>query len=231
MQTPTRLLALAAVFATAAVSSSFAGTYANISVLDESFDDWAGIDAVYTDPIGDGDPGDIHQIFLANNDTHLFIRVVFNAEINPNAGSPSLFIGIDNDSNTATGFDVYGLGLIGSEAAWQNDFAFEQATGVFNTGATTSGANAGISPYYTVTIQQEISISRAAIIDAGNNQQVFPNTSFNLALYFNAGTVDDFAGPVAYTFASSTIPEPSAAAIFAGAGVLSLAFGLRRRRR
>lgn len=229
MQTPTRLLALAAVFATAAVSSSLAGTFATITV-DNDYSDWAGIDAVYTDPIGDGDPGDIHQIFLANNDTHLFIRVVFNAEINPNAGSPSLYIGIDNDSNTATGFDVYGLGLIGSEAAWQNDSAFEQATGVFNTGATTSGANAAISPYYTVTIQQEISISRAAIIDAGNNQQVFPNTSFNLALYFNGGTVDDFAGPVAYTFAS-TIPEPSAAAIFAGAGVLGLAFGLRRRRR
>lgn len=225
MNKPTRLLALAAVFATAA-ASSHAGTFANIT-LDGNSVDWTGIAATYTDPSGDGAPGDIHQIFLANNDTHLFIRVTFHTATNPNSGH-SLFIGVDNDSNAATGFNVYSLGAVGTEAGWQNDFAFEQATGVFNTGATTSGAAAAIAPYFTTTTEQEIGISRAAVIDVANNQLVFPNTSFNLAVYFNGGTTDDFAGPVGYTFASA-IPEPSSFAALAGLGVLGLA-ALRRRR-
>lgn len=221
-----RTLALAAVSATAAVSSQ-AGTFANIT-LDGDYADWSGIAAAYTDGAGDGAPGDIDQIFLANNDTHLFIRVTFHTAVNPQSLG-GLYIGVDNDSNAATGFNVYGLGIVGTEAGWQNDFPFEQATGVFNTGASNSGAAAAISPYFTVTTSQEISISRNAIIDTANNQLAFPGSSFNLAMYFNGGTTDDFAGAVGYTFATSAIPEPSTFAALAGFGVLGLAAARRRR--
>lgn len=221
-----RLLALTALSSVAFVSAR-AGTFSNIT-LNGDFTDWNGITAAYTDASGDGAPGDIHQIFIANNDTHLFIRVTFHSAVNPNSGN-SLFIGVDNDSNAATGYDVYSLGLVGTEAGWQNDFPFEQATGVFNTNATTSNAAAAIAPYFTVTTQQEIGISRAAIIDTANSQLVFPNLSFNLAVYFNGGTTDDFAGPVSYTFAAAPIPEPSSVATLAGLGVLGLV-ALRRRR-
>lgn len=226
MNTLNRLLALAAVSATAAVSSH-AGTYANISVLDNSFDDWAGVTATYTDPSGDGNPGDINQVFLANNETHFFIRVTFNTAVNPQSLG-GFYIGVDNDSNAATGWNVYGAGIVGTEAGWQNDGAFEQAQGVFNTSAVTSGANAAISPYATVTTSQEISISRTGIIDTANNQLIFPGSSFTLALYFNGGTVDDITDiAIPYTFAA--IPEPSSAAALAGLGVLGLV-ALRRRR-
>ncbi|EIQ00641.1 hypothetical protein OpiT1DRAFT_05190 [Opitutaceae bacterium TAV1] len=224
MKTLHKLLALAAV--TTAAVSSHAGTYANITI-DGIADDWSGIAAAYTDASGDGSPGDIDQIFLANNDTHLFIRVTFHALVNPQLLG-GFYIGIDNDSNPATGYDVYSLGVLGSEAGWQNDYPFEQATGSFNTGAPTDAAIL-ISPYYTETTSQEFSISRTALIDTDNGQLVFPNNSFNLGVYFNGGTVDDFAGPVAYTFAA--VPEPATWAFIGGIGALAICLIRRHRRR
>jgi PEP-CTERM putative exosortase interaction domain len=220
----TRLLALAAVSATAAVCSR-AGTYADITI-DGDFSDWDGIPAAYTDA-NESLSKDINQIFLANNDTHLFIRITFNATVNPQSGN-GFYLGFDNDSNASTGFNVYGLGLVGTEAAYQNDFPFEQALGEFNTGAANSGAGILISPYNSDTQSQEFSISRAAVIDTGTGQLIFPNNSFVFAAYFN-DSGDDFAGPVSYTFATAAIPEPSALAALAGLGVLGLA-AVRRRR-
>ena len=199
------------------------GVFLNISV-DGSVADWNGVSPLYTGT-DDGHAKEIQQIFLANDDTYFYVRVDFFRETNPNELG-GFYLGFDNDSNSATGFNVYGQGVVGTEGAYQNDFPFEQASGgVFNTGATFSaGAGAGISPYNVSTLTQEYRILRSVVIDTDNNQLLFPNSSFNFVAYFDDGN-SEIAGPISYTFAS--VPEPSAIGLLALGAISFLA---RRRR-
>lgn len=106
----------------AIATSAQAGTFANITI-DGDFSDWATVPIALTDA-NEGFDFDINTIQFANNDTDVFIRIIFNKMIDPQSGN-GLFLGIDNDSNAITGYDVYSAGLIGTEAAYQNDFPFE----------------------------------------------------------------------------------------------------------
>jgi hypothetical protein len=103
----------------------------------------------------------------------------------------------DTDNNPATGFDVFGLGRVGSEAGWQNDTPFAQSNGVFNAGGITGGA-ALIAPYNVTVSAQEYAIPRSAVF-TGNGAPVFSGSSFNLLVYTTSGTVD-VSGPVHYIF-------------------------------
>lgn len=210
---PFALLSLGAI-----ATSANAGTFANINI-DGDFTDWTTIPIALTDA-NEGFGFDIDTIQIAHNDTNVFFRITYNQMVNPQSGS-GLFLGIDNDSNLATGFDVYSQGIIGVEAAYQNDFPFEQATGVFNTGAT-ANAPIAISPYNSSTPAQEFSISRTAVIDTASGQLVFPNDSFNFVAYFNDAD-SDVSGVASYT-----IPEPTSSVLL---GVFALATLGRRRRK
>jgi hypothetical protein len=180
------------------------GTYAKISI-DGSFCDWAGVPVLYTDDSGDGDPIDLATIQMANDESNLYIRLTYHTAVNPQSGAGTS-LAIDNDSNPATGFDIFGLGLVGSEAGWQNDFPFAQSNGVFNAGDITGGA-ALIAPYNSTTTEQEYAIPRSATFTA-NGQPVFPGDSFALLVYTTDGT-NDVAGPVSYTFAPEPPPVPA----------------------
>ena len=200
-----------------------AGTYANITI-DGSFSDWSSVPVAYTDASGDGSPTDLATIQIANDANNLYLRLTYYTAVNPQAGS-GVFLAIDNDNNPATGFDVFGLGLVGAEAGWQNDFPFAQSNGVFNTGGGLTGAAALISPYFTVTTEQEYSISRSATFTA-TGTPVFPGDTFTLLEYTVDGTAD-VAGPVQYTFAA--VPEPTSLQL---AGIGAMVFlGLARRRK
>ena len=200
-----------------------AGTYANITI-DGSFSDWSSVPVAYTDASGDGSPTDLATIQIANDANNLYLRLTYYTAVNPQAGS-GVFLAIDNDNNPATGFDVFGLGLVGAEAGWQNDFPFAQSNGVFNTGGGLTGAAALISPYFTVTTEQEYSISRSATFTA-TGTPVFPGDTFTLLEYTVDGTAD-VAGPVQYTFAA--VPEPTSLQL-AGIGAM-VVLGLARRRK
>jgi len=200
-----------------------AGTYANITI-DGNTADWAGVPVAYTDATGDASPIDIATIQLANDNNNLYIRLTYGTAVNPNSGS-GVFLAFDTDNNPATGYDIYGLGLVGAEAGWQNDFPFEQATGVFNTGGGITGGGAAISPYFTTTTEQEYAISRSATFTT-SGLPVFSGNSFTLLVYTVDGTAD-VAGPVPYTFAA--VPEPTSLALV-GLGLL-MAVGMLRSRR
>ncbi|WP_309383303.1 PEP-CTERM sorting domain-containing protein [Cerasicoccus frondis] len=207
-------------------ASAVAGTYANITI-DGDFSDWVGVPILTSDTTGDGDPVDFFTLYAANDENNLYLRVVYNNPVGVNGANAQVFIALDNDNNTATGFDVYGLGLIGSEVGWQNDFPFEQTTGNFNTGNGITDGGASIALYNTTVSEQEISISRSATFTIGG-ATIFPNDTFAIAMYSNGTTLDDFIGAGVYTFAS--VPEPAHyAMIFVGlAGAITL---LRRRNR
>jgi len=203
-------------------STAFAGTFANIT-LDNDYTDWNGITASATDVDGDGNAIDFTELYVANDDDFLYLRFTLDSATQTNASGSQIFIGIDNDNNTATGFDVYSLGLIGSEVAWQNDFPFAQDTGIFNSGAITGGDGL-IAGFNSVVAGQEIGINRSATFTSGG-ASIFPNDTISIIIYSNGTTQDDVIGTATYTFA---VPEPSSAALLMS--IAALGFVMVRRR-
>ena len=97
----------------------------------KEFEDWEGIPVALTDP--EDNPSafniiDIKDVQIANDNNLLYIRVSYY-----NANSAGAFLAFDTDQDTATGFDIFGLGLVGSELGYVNDFVFDQRDpAVFN---------------------------------------------------------------------------------------------------
>ncbi len=198
-----------------------AGFYKTIDVLDGGFSDWDDVPVVATDSIGDGTPIDFHTIQIANNDTHLFLRITYATLVNPNAG-PNTNLAFDVDNNVATGADIYGLGIVGSDAWFLSDAPYDQRTG-WNVGSLSS--NAGIAPYYTETTSQEYSIPRNLTFTS-DSAPVF-GSSFTVLAWSDWGSQTDATPGAFYTFASeAAVPEPAAMSLLALGGLVAL----RRRR-
>jgi len=179
--------------------------YTNI-VVDGGFGDWADVPIVSTDVSGDNDVGpDLATLQIANDETNLYLRVTYHTSVNPNAG-PSVLVALDNDVDLGTGFDVFGLGVVGSDAGWQNDFPFQQASGIFNSGSI-SGGGAAIAPYNTATTEQEYAIPLSAVFDAGGGL-VFPGDTFRIMIYTDPTAASETMTPVTYTL--SLRVEPAA---------------------
>lgn len=194
---------------TAELSATPAGppSYYKTIVVDGNDADWSDVPELKTDPVGDGVP-DIVSIKIANDADYVYLLVRYNGAVDTNAsnGSPSTFLSLDNDANPATGFNIYGIGAVGAEVSWQNDYPFAQDAANYNLGASFSSA-AGIAPYYSNTSYQEYRIRRDATYTIGENpaQQVFPNNTMRFAFWSNHETTAEFVGAVEYTIA---LPPP-----------------------
>jgi len=147
----------------------------------------------------------ISNIQVANDDDFLYIRATF---YDNNSGS-FLFLGFDTDQDPSTGFNVLDAGLIGSEFGYQNDFAFHQATNVFNTGISLSGGPLGnggalIFPFFDQDgPEKEWAVPRDAIITfPAPGVPTFPNDSFDFLVYTDAG-LGDVSQVITYTFAEA----------------------------
>jgi hypothetical protein len=210
-----------------------AGTFKTITI-DDVYTDWVGVPVVDSDG-GDNTAGpDIGDTQIANDGTHLYIRNTF-----PNSLSLGTFVSIDVDQNSATGFDIFGLGLIGAEAGWQNDFGFAQDTGIFNSGVLSGdyfgGGHALLSPFANAG-SRELAISLDALIAAGPSP-IFPDNTITLLVWTDLGagadgllgTGDEYdvSGVIQYTLA---VPEPATftCALFA---LATLGIVARRRRK
>ena len=180
-----------------------AGTYASITINGTNFSDWAAVPVLATATNGtSGTNLDLATLSIANDESNIYLLITYNQPVNPNAG-PSVYLAFDTDNNPNTGFNSYGIGLIGSEVGWENDTPFVQSNGVFNTGGTLTGGTAAIAPYYSVTTTQEYAISRFATYSA-TGQPVFSNNTFTLMVYADPTPNLDLLGPVQYTFATQT---------------------------
>lgn len=202
-------------------SQSRAGTLATISV-DGSFSDWAGVPVLLSDA-ADSASIDFADVQIANDASNLYLRLTYHSAVNPNAaGSGSLYLSFDIDNSVATGFNIYGLNTVGSEAAFSNDFPFDQRTG-FNVGALSAAA--AIAPFAfgnpaATTTSQEYSIPRSlSFVNGGQN--VF-GSSFTLMLWTDSTSIDTTAG-IPYTFAA--VPEPTS-----GGALSILLMAIARRR-
>lgn len=197
-------------------SNALAGTYANISI-DGSFSDWASVPVLVSDP-SDSTAVDIGDVQIANDDTNVYLRISYHGEVNPNTPA-SMYLAFDTDKNLASGYDIYGIGAVGSDVGFQNDFPFAQASGNFNIGVSLS-SGASIAPYNVLLTSQEYSIPR--------NLQILPSGptvfggDFNLMLWTDRGPID-VTSAMYYSFAA--VPEPASLSLL---GVVA-AMAIRRR--
>jgi hypothetical protein len=215
------------VVAALASSSAVAGTYKTITV-DGNYADWAGVPVVDADPADNFSGPDIGDTQIANDGQFLYIRNTFH-----NSLSLGTFITIDVDENPATGFDIFGLGLVGSEAGWQNDFGFTQATGVFNDGVGLAGEFFGgghaLLDSFADGGSRELAVSLANARNGGG-AATFPDNTIRLLVWTDKGTGADglpvgfpnddgrnfdVSGVIDYTL--GVVPEPTG-------GILSLGF-------
>lgn len=206
---------IALVLATACSAS--AGTFKPITI-DSDFSDWADVPVLDSDPADNPGSVDIGDIKIANDDDFLYLYNTSHSGL-----MLSTFLSIDVDSDVSTGFDIFGLGLVGSEACWQNDFPFTQSAGTFNDGLGMSGDFFGIgaallSPFADAT-ERELAISLDIVFNNGG-APVFADDSFTLMLWTDLGA-GDVSAAIPYTLA---VPEPASAILL----LVSL-LGMRRR--
>lgn len=185
-------------------ATAFAGHYATI-VIDDDHSDWASVPVVDSDPADNPGSVDIATTQIANDTDFLYIRNTYHDNI-----CLSTYLALDSDSDTATGYDIFGLGLIGSEAGWQNDYPFTQDAIHFNNGQGMSGeffgSGAALLDAYADSNERELAISLDILFNA-DNAPVFPDNTLNLLFWTDQGLNGDVSAPIAYTLAQ--IPEPT----------------------
>ena len=114
----------------AVAQTAVPGTFKHITV-DGSFADWAGVPLAYTAPQGPANAIQYENVYIANDQTNLFIRfTLYSARANAFA-NPYDNIFIDADGNVGTGYPVGG---IGSEMLIQGGSGYQEKNGTFNDG-------------------------------------------------------------------------------------------------
>jgi len=176
------------------------------------FSDWAtsGITVADADPVDNpgGSPPfvDIGNVQIANDANYIYIHATMHGATTSFA---NLFLAFDTDQNLATGFDPFGLGVVGSELGYQTDFPFGQSTGVFNSNATLTGGPFGnggalIYPYWTDAgapqgTEIEWAVPRNVTI---NGSPAFSGNSFDFAIWSDSG-LGDITQRISYTLAEA----------------------------
>lgn len=204
-----------------AVTSATASAYYKTITIDGSFGDWADVPVVDSDPQDNPGFADIGDIKVANDDHYLYIYYSSYDSL-----ALSTFVTIDYDSNPATGYDIFGLGLVGVEAGWQNDYPFQLQAGVFNNGLGFAagdffGIGAALLAPYGDFPEHELAIPLSLKFSYGGffpDAPVFDDANFDLLLWTDAGA-GDVSAKISYTLST---PEPTTA-VLALLGVLSAA--------
>lgn len=180
----------------------------NRIILDETYDDWATIPLLGSDPTGDQGNGaiDFENLWVANDEEFLFLRFDLGVEINLQEGNEiTVYLDTDNDNNTGLAVDGIGANLI-------YNFGDRSGTVYLNTSPITIN-HADISFVSSPTVssdQFEIAIRRDLMIQgqplfSGNDIRVLLRNAIS-----NADQIPDFTGGLSYTLQDSTSdPLPS----------------------
>jgi endonuclease/exonuclease/phosphatase family metal-dependent hydrolase len=171
-------------------------------ILDEEFNDWPS--AVHTDPLNDGSNSgvDISEIFISNDDQHLYISFIVDEEIVlQDYFGLSLYLDIDNNANT--GIDKNGIG-----ADLIYPFAQERDKNLIVNGFSNRvfPNDAGFMALPSVSATRfELRLNRKLF--AGNNEV---NMASSIKLFledFNGDSAPDNNG-IEYTFQDIINPQP-----------------------
>ena len=160
---------------TAAAQVSVPSTFKHIAI-DGSFDDWTGVPVAYTAPEGPANAIQYENVYVANDQTNLYIRFTLYSP-RPNAFANSYDnIFIDADDNAGTGYPTAG---IGSEMLIQWGGGYQEKNGGFNEGVINNlGWNMAGSADST---DFEVAISLGATYNS-DGSLVFANSTLALLL-------------------------------------------------
>ena len=160
---------------TAAAQVSVPSTFKHIAI-DGSFDDWDGVPVAYTAPEGAANAIQYENVYVANDQTNLYIRFTLYSP-RPNAFANSFDnIFIDADDNSGTGYPTAG---IGSEMLIQWGGGYQEKNGGFNEGTINNlGWNIAGSADST---DFEVAISLGATYNS-DGTPVFANNTIALLL-------------------------------------------------
>lgn len=179
-----------------------AGQFKRITV-DGSFIDWAGVEPAVVDPLDSPGQFDYQQIFLANDENYLYVRVKLHAKAD--YGSFHHHIIIDADADSTTGHRRLG---VGSEMMIEDGAGYQQKNGGFNEGGA-AGLDFAMAPTGQL-MEYEARISRK-VHDAEGKPVFFNN---NIVLAFEildknwaAKDVAPDSGGIAYEFAPALPPK------------------------
>ena len=112
----------------AVAQTAVPGAFKHITV-DGSFGDWAGVSVAYTASQGPANAIQYENVYIANDQTNLFIRFTLYAPRTGAFANTYDNIFIDADNNPGTGFPVGG---IGSEMLVQWGGGYQEKNGGFN---------------------------------------------------------------------------------------------------
>jgi hypothetical protein len=189
-----------------AVSTS--GAFVRGILIDGDFSDWAGIDPIYSGPIGNPDAADFKDIYVFNDADNYYFRVTLWQDVPPGSGHFPDYANLyyDTDNSVDSGHLPV---TIGSELLTQSGFGYQEKNGGFNEGGIN---NLGwfCLPNEAGT-NFEFSISRAARY-ASDNGLVFSTNVLNIQF---AGQTDGWAevnhapasGVVGYTNVTTVVPS------------------------
>jgi hypothetical protein len=192
-------------------------TFAHIAI-DGSFDDWTGVPLAYTSPAGPSNAIQYENVYIANDQTDLYIRFTL---YSPRAAFQNSYdnIFIDADDNFSTGYLV---GDIGSEMLIQNGAGYQEKSGQFNAGGINNLAwhIAGSAN----SMDWELSISLGATYAIGG-AAVFSNSTIAILLEgdtpsYATGILVPLSGGLVYTFAPAP-PGPLSISYSGGKAIIS----------
>ena len=174
--------------------------------LGAEFDDWAGagIPVAAIDPVDNPGFIDIHEVQVANDNDFIYLRVSYH-----DSNSTGTLLAFDTDQDAGTGFDIFELGLMGSEFGYINDFPFSQTSGIFNTNVAITGGPLGnggalLYPFFDQNgTEKEYAIPLDAFVTFPVGP-AFPNNSFNFMVYSDTG-LGDVSEVFSYTLAEAPI--------------------------
>jgi len=171
-------LACACAFS-AGAQTNVPSTFKHITI-DGSFNDWAGVPLAYTAPVGSTNAIQYENVYIANDQTNLYIRfTLYSPRANAFANSlDNIFF--DTDTNALTGFAVSGgADGFGSEMLVEGGLGYQEKNGGYNEGAIDNlGWQIAGSPDST---DFEIAVSLGATY-ASDSTPVFDNNTFAVML-------------------------------------------------
>jgi len=199
MKTSTRLTLATALVLSWLTLTCVAGTYKRITI-DGDFADWAGVPVAYTQPPDTTNSIAYTNVFLANDENYLYIRLAIATSDNPFTSIENIFF--DTDNTLLTGYPV--SGYIGSELLVQGGAGYDQRAGQFNSG-TVSGLDWQAAPAAPAT-EFEVRVSRRTTY-VSDGTLAFTNGTIAIILesedssYTPHEYVPPMTGGLVYTFA------------------------------